>query len=436
VERVAPLKRSVAIFDIDLPPGVSFVRSLGRAGAPLRAYSADRRAAGRSSRYAGDVHPCPPVRRTDEFVAFLAEGFTDGSIDLVAPTSDYVSFAVAAAVDKVGMDAADVGHPTPEGVRTALFKERFQVELQRIGFPVPPSATPRNVGEALRTAAAIGYPVVLKPRSHVGVGLRRGVVVNDAETLATTYRPWPIRPGHDAVLQYEPDIALPLLQRYYELGTADVISVTGYLARDGSLPALGHARKVSQSPRRLGVGTMFEPVAPPAFSAAAVEVVRAIIGTGIFELEVLVDRETHEHVALDLNPRGFGQMSLDIGRGDDLPMLWYNDVTGAALPAAPTRGRRAELWHDAIGSYVGFAVRFVRGPRRIGIAKHAWGRLVAPTVGAMHDWRDPLPGIRFALDHLRHPRAFVRPFLIDSEMRGRDVRPQVLEDPGHPGVTS
>ena len=249
--------------------------------------------------------------------------------------------------------------------------------------------------------------------------------------LASTFRPWPIRPGNDSVLAVDPDVALPLVQHYYELGTADVISVTGYLDRAGELAAVGYARKVSQSPRRLGVGTMFEPVATPPFADAAVDLVRSIQGTGIFELEVLVERATGAHVALDLNPRAFGQMSLDIGRGNDLPLLWYNDVAGTSLRSPTRRRRPAQLWHDAIGSYVGFAVRFLRGPRRIGIARHAWGRIVAPTVGAMHDWGDPLPGFRFVADHLRHPRAFMRPYLVDSELQGTEARPQVLEDPGH-----
>jgi hypothetical protein len=156
--RVGLLSRAVAVFDIDLPPGVSFLRSLGRAGAPLRAYSADRKAAGRSSRFAGTVRPCPPVRRTDEFVAFLADGLTDGTIDLVAPTSDYVCFAVAMAVEKVGIDAAIVGHPPPEGVLTALFKDRFQRAAQRVGFPVPPSAAATTGGGGLAAGGGGGDP--------------------------------------------------------------------------------------------------------------------------------------------------------------------------------------------------------------------------------------------------------------------------------------
>jgi predicted ATP-grasp superfamily ATP-dependent carboligase len=414
---VAPLNRTVTVFDVDLPPGVAFVRSLGRAGAPVRVCTADRGAAGCYSRYASRVDECPPVRRTDELVAWLADGIASGEVDLVAPTSDYVSFCVSAAVEKVGVDAATVGHPDPDAVRTCLFKSRFHQALDRVGFPSPQTRTPTSLAEALAMAEEITYPVVLKPRSHAGIGLRRGVVVRTEQELRATFRRFPVAAGQESVLTEDPDVALPLLQHYHELGTIDVVSVSGYLGRDGVVQALTHSRKVSQSPRRLGVGTMFEPLADDLpYSRAAVDAVTAVLGTGVFELEVLVDRASGRYGALDLNPRGFGQISLDIALGHDLPVLWYNDVTGAALPSARARRRTPRFWHDAFGSYVGFAVRFLRGPRRGSIAEHAWGRLAAPSVGAMHEWSDPVPGFRFGLGHLRHPRAFVRPFLVDTEV--------------------
>ena len=46
-------------------------------------------------------------------------------------------------------------------------------------------------------------------------------------------------------------------------------------------------------------------------------VVRQVLGTGLFELEVLVERATGEYYAIDLNPRGFGQMTLDMAAGRD-----------------------------------------------------------------------------------------------------------------------
>jgi hypothetical protein len=51
---------------------------------------------------------------------------------------------------------------------------------------------------------------------------------------------------------------------------------------------------------------------------------------GIFEIELLVDSE---HLcAIDLNPRAFGFLALDIARGIDLPWLWLS--TTIKLPSA------------------------------------------------------------------------------------------------------
>lgn len=408
--------RTVTIFDVDLPPGVAFVRSLGRAGVPVVVATSDRTAAGRLSRYAATARACPHVRRSDEFVGWLADELATGSIDLVAPTSDYVAFAVAAAIEKVGIEAAAVGHPEPDAVRTCLFKDRFYAAAPHSGLPAPPSATATTTAEAIAVARELQYPVVLKPRTHAGLGVRRGTVVRNAVDLAATFGPLPLSPGQSCVLVHDPDLALPVIQHYYELGTVTVISLSGYIGRDGSMQALTHCRKVSQSPRRLGVGTMFEPIGDQPFTEQAVGAVRDLLGTGIFELEVLVDVETGAHGAVDLNPRAFGQLTLDIALGRDLPVLWYNDVTGSDLPGAPPARRPPRFWHDAVGSYVGFGVRLARGPHRKYIAEHAWGRMVSPSVGAMHEWRDPLPGLRFGLAHFRHPRAFLRPFLVDTEV--------------------
>ena len=90
-----------------------------------------------------------------------------------------------------------------------------------------------------------------------------------------------------------------------------------------------------------------------------------------------------------------------------------NDV---ALGAAEATGA-ASTGTTASSSYVGFAVRFARGPRR-GARSLAtpWSGSSRRSVGAMFEWRDPLPGVLFGLAHLRHPRALIRPFLVDIEL--------------------
>jgi predicted ATP-grasp superfamily ATP-dependent carboligase len=360
------------------------------------------------------------LSRTDEFVAWLSDELERGTIDLIAPTSDYISFCAAEALGKLGGDGRDAGQPDPDGLRTCLFKDRFAVAMEHVGFPTPPTATPVTVTEAQASAAEIGYPVVLKPRTHAGIGTYRGTVARTPEDLAVGFRRYAIADGNTCVTRHDPDLALPILQRYHELGTVEVVSVSGCLDRTGEVLALSHSRKVSQSPRRLGVGTMFEPLPAQPFTDAAVEAVRQLLGSGLFELEVLVDRRSGEFWAVDLNPRGFGQMSLDMALGNDLPVLWYNSVTGEHVPAQPARARRPRYWHEALSSYIGFAVRFVQGPHRSAIAGHAKGRMLAPNVGAMFDRRDPMPGVFFGLAHLRHPRALIRPFLVDIEVADID----------------
>ena len=120
-------------------------------------------------------------------------------------------------------------------------------------------------------------------------------------------------------------------------------------------------------------------------------------------------------------------------------MLWYRSVTGVEIATGRPHRRPPRFWHEALSSYVGFGVRLARGPHRRAIADHAGRRITAPSVGAMHEWRDPVPGVCFAFAHLRHPRALVRPFLVDIEVAdtdaiGHPVAPPTAGD-DQPGIT-
>jgi D-aspartate ligase len=414
VNRVSHQRRAVTVFDVGLPPGLAFIRSLGRAGVPVVACSTKRTAAGRLSRYLTARRDSPDVRDCDRFIAWMTEQLDSGAIDLVAPTSDWVMFCVAEAIEQLGRPASEVGHPDPDRVRTCLIKDRFAAALTRCAFPTPPAGVPTSMPQALRLADELGYPVVLKPRSHVGIGTNRGVVTRTPDELRAAYRPYVSGLEHRTVRRHVPGLCLPVLQRYYDLGTVDVISISGCLD-SGEVLALHHSRKITQAPARLGVGTMFQPVEPQRFTDAAVDVVRRVIGTGLFELEVLVARSTGEYWAIDLNPRGFGQMTLDMAIGNDLPRLWYESVTGARLKVSSPAARRPRLWLDGVASYCGLAADVARGPARAETLGQALDIVRSPKVGAAFAWSDPLPGVVFGLGHLSHPRSFLRQFFVDVE---------------------
>ena len=275
----SPTKRAVAAFDVHLSPAVVFMRSLGALGVPIVAYSNGRSAGGRYSKYVTERRWCPPRSGSEEFVTWLT-GAIDHDIDLIALMLDLLVFSAGQAMDRLQRSTTEVGLPPASGLRTCLFKGRFADALANLGFPTPPAAIPASLPEAIAAADRIGYPLVIKPRSHVGIGSHRGVSVSSRRELEATYRRYDIPTGQAAALRHVPQLALPILQKYFDPGTVDVISLTGCLDQDGTVLALGAARKVRQLPRRFGVGTLFEPVDLPSFAAEGVRGRSIGAGTG------------------------------------------------------------------------------------------------------------------------------------------------------------
>ena len=409
----APQRNAVAVFDVALPPGVAFIRSLGRLGVPIIAYSNMKRAAGRFSKYTTDFRSCPDMHHADAFISWLIGEYERGEIEFVAPTSDFISFVVAEVDEQLGTDLAGrVGvERAGAAVRDCLFKDRFSVALEDIGFPVPQWATPTTTKQAIADARRIGYPVVLKPRSHIGIGAARGVIAeNDAE-LEESFVPYHVGETQSSASRHDPNLGIPILQEMIDRPSLDCVSITGCLDRDGEVLAVNTSRKIDQWGTGLSIGTVFETCERRAFSDRAIDAVKRVLGSGVFEFEILTDLDTGEYWGIDLNPRGYGQIALDIGRGDDLPALWYGSASGRDIMPTAAPRRLPTHWRMGTPFYAGAAVRTLRGPGRLGHVRSAIAALVQPTAGSMHSWSDLRPGLALGLRILRHPGGLVRPFL-------------------------
>jgi D-aspartate ligase len=401
----------VAVFDAHMPPGIAFIRSLGRAGVPVTVYSASKHPAGRHSRFAGEFRSCPDLYRTDAFIEWLSARLRSGEIANVAPTSDFVAFNLAEAVDHAGLGGTFKG-PSSAAIRTALFKHEFAAAMEHVGFPAPLSFTPRTDGEFVAAADKLGYPVVVKPRSHVGVGINRGGVAANERELLELAAPYRIGDDHSFALRREPDLVHPLVQQYLDPAVTDVVSVSGCLDVDGTVLAVGHSRKMSMWPPKVGIGTSFEWLDTQPFTELALDATQRILGRGVFELEVCINRVTGDARPIDLNPRGYGQISLEIARGNDLPALWYRSVTGIELTATRPPGHSsARLWLFGVPYYTGSLVGAVAGPDRGAHLRTFTAGWRTPRVGVVADRRDPLPGLLHAGAVLRHPRGLVRSFV-------------------------
>ncbi len=396
----------VAVFDAELPPSIAFARSLGHRGVPIVAYSPKRFATAKLSRHVRSRRWCPPVHHTDEFVGWLIDEMAADRFDLIALTSDFMAFNVMEAFERTG--GAPAGYPTPAAVRSCLFKDVFQADMAAAGFPVPPATGTDDIGEAIEFARSVGYPVVLKPRSHAGIGLERGTIAHDDDELGELFVPYELDDGQDDVLRHNSALATPLVQKLLDSEDHEVVSVTGVLDPDGNVLAAGHSRKLGRWPGRLGVGTVFEPTEPEAFTEHALHAVRELLGRGIFEFEVVVHRPSGEYWGIDLNPRAYGQIALDICLGNDLPALWYESLTGIELAPAVPRRAVPTYWHQGVPVWVGAAVEVATGSDRIALMRQVLAHQREPHVGSASDRSDPLPGLAMGWSLLRHPRSLVR----------------------------
>lgn len=401
---------SVAVLDADGPPGVAFIRSLGARGVRVVAYGASKGAAGRWSRSTAAFETSPGVHDAERYLDWLTAQMAEGTIVHVAPTSDYTVYAAAIARRRAGVEVPP-GGVSLEAAWACLHKPTFDGVAADVGFAPVPGALPTSLDDALDAAEQLGYPLVIKPRTHVGVGLGRGAIVRDADELATCFAAVAIDPAHIEALALDPDLGWPMMQRFIASDRLEIVSVSGCLGVDGAPKHVGHTSKLAQWPPGLGIGSLFEARPAERHTDLALRLVERALGTGLFELELAIDRITDSAWPIDLNPRAYGQVALEIARGNDLPGAWYELATGAVLDAPTVRDPLPEVWVSAMAHHPGALVGLLRGPNR----RAEWRRLRAllrrPRVGSIASRRDPIPGMVMAAQMLRHPGGLVRPFL-------------------------
>jgi D-aspartate ligase len=388
----------VAIFDADAPPALAFLRSLGRADIPLRVYSHRRWPVCRYSRWCTEFARCPDPARA-EFAPWLASELRAGRFELVAPTSDVVAFHVAMLGDAFAPGLRARFEPQ-EGVLASLFKDRFDAACRRLGFATPWAAFPRSVEEARDLAGTFRYPAIVKPKSHVGVGIARGEVVQDADELRGAYRGY-VLPRAEA--ERFPELALPMVQEYVPRALDNLYSVSGVLGVSGQVVAAAASRKIAQWPPALGIGIEFHSIDDPELVSHGAALAAAVLGRGIFEVELIRDRRDGRWVAIDLNPRAHGFVTLDVKRGNDLPLLWYRIATGDVVSPLPAPRHRV-VWKHCVPHAVQRAVRRLRGATVTDLPA------TAEVVDVIHDARDPFPTLPFVATMLRHPGGLIRPF--------------------------
>lgn len=395
----------VALIDDWWAPTLAFAGSLGRRGVPLHLYG---RGAGRLSRYCERHLPCPPVLEADTFLPWLQARVRAGEIRRLAPTTDHLAYYLALLRDDFPLDVRRTIATTEEIVR-CLVKPRFYAACEAADQAVPLTAAPDSLEGAVLAARELGYPLMLKPKSHLVVGhAERGELVHDERMLRSAFRRYEVAPGQALLAASFPELRWPLLQRYIPSARHSVFSISGIKDADTGILTAVLTRKLDQWPPHVGVSTVQSSCDDRRVLDAGLRAVDRLVSRGIFELELLTDGE--RLLAIDLNPRAFGFITLDIALGNDLPWLWWQTTLGAVPPMPLPTSLPALECRFAVPYYIGVGIRRLFGPRSGGDARPATAG-AARWVSMLGLRGDPLPMWAANLRLLRHPGGLVRPYL-------------------------
>jgi predicted ATP-grasp superfamily ATP-dependent carboligase len=274
--------------------------------------------------------PDPRGDRTG-FSRALAQLLAREGYSILLPGSDAALLAISEYRDLFG--DVRIGLPAHHDVLRALTKADMIEAAASTGFHAPDSIACETLSDAKRAAEDFGYPLVVKPWSSVspdGAGIRqRGsrLVVSEVELVEVVF-----------------DDGLPvLLQRWVD---GDVYSLAAIHA-GGELLAPVFSRYERTWPPRAGSVSYSETLAFPQDLAAEVSALVSALGwEGIFELELVRDREGR-YRPIDFNPRLYGSMALAESAGAPLAALWCDLLLGRQLPSVQSRTGIHYRWEEA-----------------------------------------------------------------------------------------
>jgi D-aspartate ligase len=310
---------------------------------------------------------------------------------VLVPCSDIAVAAASAARETLDYHLVLPDHDV---IELLTDKPRFLDHALANDIPVSPFRVLRSRSDAEAVAAALRYPVVMKPY--------RG-------TMA-----WNDRVGQKAVRLFEADQLLEtwdraapdypvLVQEWIEGGDDHLYSFNGYFDASGRPLATFIARKVRQWPPHTGMSSFGVECRNDVVLETALRLFASVPYRGFAYLEMKRDARTGQHFAIEANiGRPTGRSPIAEAGGVELHYTAYCDALGLPLPAARTQRYGRAKWmyfaRDAASAWY----YHQRGEITLG----TWLRsLQGVKADAIFSWRDPLP---FILDSWRGLLRIVR----------------------------
>lgn len=382
----------VLVTDAGRGSAVAFIRSLARAGHSVVAGDVRRISAGRWSRSAASAfrYPDPYLDPAGASDAILAQ-VIEHDVDVLLPITDATTSVAESLRARLPSECV-IGVPPAEAAAVAADKYRTIRLAADLGVPIPTTTVVRTASEARDAAASLGWPVVVKPVSSLGVGaggtMQKFVVGYGFDPDDLERKVESLGRGSPVLLQ--------------ECCTGEGVGVEVLADRGRIVRAFSH-RRLHEVPLTGGASALREAIAvDPVLLDHTARLMEALDWTGLAMVEFKAGSAGHR--LMEINGRPWGSLPLAVRAGVDFPADYVRLLTGgpgaleepAAAYSTGMVARNLQLEVVWIGSVL-------RGPRtasdafrwparRAGLAAAA--QLFSPRIGDdVVSWRDPLASV-------------------------------------------
>jgi predicted ATP-grasp superfamily ATP-dependent carboligase len=300
---------TVLVTDGEQRAALAATRSLGRAGRRVIVAATRPRSLAGVSRYAAKQAVVPdPLADPSGFADAVGRVVREQQVDVLLPIAEPAILAILDRRESFG--ACRVPFPTAEVFRRVSDKAAVLALAPEVGIAVPEQRILRSRAEA-GAAAALGFPLVLKPWRSVADGAegRRSLTVLHAANHAEL----------EARVAALPAEGFPLLAQRRIAGPGVGIFL---LIWDGEIRASFAHRRLREKPPAGGVSVYSESTAADADLVARSRALLQRLGwQGVAMVEYKVDQSTGTPYLMEINGRLWGSLQLAIDAGVDFPVL-------------------------------------------------------------------------------------------------------------------
>ncbi len=279
------------------------------------------------------------------------------------------------------LSAFHLALPSPQVVAGLMDKSTFATAAESAGLPLPATRLVGSPGDAHDAAAALTFPVVVKPRWKT------------AE--------WEAEAPAKAIVVAQPDELVELaaralgwtdtlvVQEWVVGGDETLYSCNCYYDRSGRPLATFVARKLRQWPPHVGTSCLGEEVRADDVLEAALRLFDSVGYHGLGYLEMKRDQRDGHVVAIEANiGRPTGRSA--IAEAGGVPLLWtmYSDLVGLPIPDDRVQRYTGAKWWD-VRRDLQSAVSYWRSGE-LTVAQYL-ASVRGPKSHAVWSMRDPLP---------------------------------------------